>query len=169
MTTNSTPLCYHTGQSVRVGAYQLWAGGYYLSSACVEGIDLLVALGGQLPVEFGTVCSLPVLWMPLRDFGGVPRDWEAILRAEVIPRLADGKRLAVFCHAGHGRTGCLLASLVALLESVRDPIAAVRARYCPAAVETRAQAEAVFALLGRPLPRKYQQAFAPATGKVGQK
>lgn len=169
MTTNSTPLCYHTGQLVEVGAYQLIAGGYYLSPTYVESADLLVALGGQLPVEFGTVCSVPVLWMPLRDFGGVPPDWETILRAEVIPRLVEGRRLAMFCHAGHGRTGCLLASLVALLENVRDPIATVRGRYCPAAVETRAQAEAVFALRGKPLPKKYQQEFPTVDRKVVRK
>jgi protein-tyrosine phosphatase len=62
--------------------------------------------------------------------------------------------------AGHGRTGTFLASLIALLEddhTTPDPIAAVRERHCEQAVESVAQGEAIFALRGQPLPRKYRR------------
>jgi protein-tyrosine phosphatase len=121
-------------------------------------VDLLVSLGEKLPVEPGEICPLPVLWLPLQDFGGVPSNWEGLLKQKIIPKLADGQQLVFFCHAGHGRTGTALASLIALLEDetqTPDPIRALRDRYCQEAVETARQQQAVFALRGQPLPVTY--------------
>jgi hypothetical protein len=40
-----------------------------------------------------------------------------------------------------------------------DPLAAVRERYCPRAVETSEQGTAIFALRGQPLPAQYHGTF----------
>jgi protein-tyrosine phosphatase len=112
-------------------------------------MDVLVTLGGFLPLCQDTPGPKIILWYPLQDFGGAPEDWRQYLETEVIPLLRTGKKLAVFCYAGHGRTGMLLASLIALLEDqmeTPDPIAALRERYCHEAVETTAQEAAVYAL-----------------------
>jgi hypothetical protein len=78
----------------------------------------------------------------------------------VIPLLAESKKLLGFCMASQGRTGTWLASLVAILEpDTADPIAAIRQRHCQHAVETLAQAKAIFALRGEELPAKYRRQF----------
>jgi protein-tyrosine phosphatase len=48
----------------------------------------------------------------------------------------------IFCLGSHGRTGTVIAGLIAMLEpEVDDPIEAVRKRHCGKSVETREQAE----------------------------
>jgi hypothetical protein len=69
----------------------------------------------------------------------------------------------IFCDGGHGRTGTVLASLIALMESsakTPDPIAAVRARYCDQAVETLDQARAIYRLRGEDLPLRWARHYA---------
>jgi len=89
-----------------------------------------------------------------------PEGFEGFLREQVIPALEAGRRLLAYCIGSHGRTGSFLASLIAILEpSTADPIVAVRARHCHKSVETRQQAEAIFALRGEVLPACYGQEF----------
>ena len=120
---------------------------------------LIPLTDGRMPFEFGV--RYEVLAGCLVDYGGVPEYWEEFLEV-VIDELKKGKRILAFCVGSHGRTGCFLGSLIALLESegeTPDPIAAVRERHCDHAVETKAQAEAIFALRERPLPEKYVKEF----------
>ena len=155
----------HCGDPVRVGPYTVLAGGTRdLISADLEKADVLVPLTGSVPFGFGR--RYEVLAAPMQDFGGVPIGWQEFLEGEILPELASGRRLLVFCMGSHGRTGTFLASLIALLESAEetpDPIAAVRERHCDEAVETLKQAEAIFAIRGEPLPAQYKKEFAPRT------
>jgi len=99
----------------------------------------------------------------MQDLGGVPIDWQDRVKA-VLGRIMRGASAHIFCDGGKGRTGTMLASLVALAESHRstpDPIAAVRERYFHGAVETIEQAEAIFALRGQPVPEKYVMQLLP--------
>lgn len=158
----------HRGGAVRVGLFTVLAGGTNdLQPEDLRKADILIPLTDKLPrTSLGQ--PLPIIAAPLRDYGGVPDGWERFLRTVVIPLLADGKRVLAYCMGSHGRTGTFLASLIALLESERetpDPIAAVRQRHCCRAVESLAQAEAIFNLRGQPLPEKYRQEFfRPARG-----
>ena len=148
--------CDHRGEPVSVGPYTVWAGSYRLDPEVVAESDLLVMLGERLPWPMGQVNPVPIMSLQLPDFGGVTADWDKILVSSVIPQLEADKRLTFFCLGGHGRTGTALASLVALLEpQTADPIAAVRKRYCPGAVETPAQAAGIFDLRGETPPWKY--------------
>lgn len=52
-----------------------------------------------------------------------------------------GKKVHVGCIGGHGRTGMLLAALVAYRKVDDDPIAYVRKHYCKKAVESQAQVD----------------------------
>jgi hypothetical protein len=93
----------------------------------------------------------------LTDFGGLPGDWGNFLERRIIPRLREGRSLESFCIGSHGRSGSILASLIALLEpDVEDPIAAARERHCRKCVETPMQAEGIFALRGLPVPEQYR-------------
>jgi protein-tyrosine phosphatase len=98
----------------------------------------------------------------MKDYNGVPPLWREFLQSVIDNELKRGKKILAFCVGSHGRTGTFLASLIALLESSEeapDPIAAVRERHCRKAVETGDQAEAIFALRGMEVPRKYQIEF----------
>lgn len=152
----------HRGEPVVVGPYTIYLTGtmYGIDAQVLSVADLIVPLTEHVPSlpytpdqEVLTCCHLP-------DFGGVPDNWGEILKTQIIPQLEAGRRILAFCAGSHGRTGTFLASLIALLEpTTRDPIAAARKRHCEQAVETRAQAQGIFALRGKPLPKKYQNAF----------
>jgi len=170
----------YRGDAVMVGPYQVYAGGIdYLHSEDLNQVDVLVPLFGADEFPFGTTYTVTSEQQPSRitalqrgrsysmlvgrlpNEGGVPDDWEWFLKQKVIPMLQDEKKLLAFCMFGQGQTGTWLASLVAILEpQTADPIAAIRERYCPSAVETLAQAKAIFALRGEPVPLKYEQEFA---------
>lgn len=153
--------CEHRGNPVQVGPYTIYAGGTRdLREGDLTGYDLVIPLAaGSVPLARR---ERAVVWSyELRDYGGVPPDWAEFLQ-EVVIELRKGRRIIAFCMGSHGRTGTFLASLVALLEpGCEDPIAAARVRHCRKAVETRAQAEAVFALRGTPLPAGYAEEFKP--------
>lgn len=143
-------------KALAVGPYTIHgAGGMYLKPDDLKPFDLLVPLTQYQAFGFGQ--RYQVFACPLVDFGGVPREFRWALD-EIIKELKAGKRILVYCDGGMGRTGTVLASLVAILESetaTPDPIKAVRERYCPVAVETIAQAQAVFAQRGKQLPEDH--------------
>ncbi len=167
----------HIGQPVRVDKYQVLLGGtQHLTAEHLDDADVLLALT-ESKLEFGRWYHKPkgrggsyiempplevsveynILAAPLTDFGGVPDNWGEFLKAEVIPLVKSGRKVLAFCQGSHGRTGTLLASLIALMEpKCKDPIAAARFRHCPQCVETVTQATAVFALRGLPLPHQWR-------------
>ena len=151
----------HRGEPVLVGRYTVLAGGTRdLTDEDLRKADVIVPLAGNAPFALGR--AYKVIGAPMRDFGGVPTGWRGFLEEIIVPELESGHRLLVFCVGSHGRTGTFLASLIALLESKEetpDPIAAVRARHCNKAVETLAQAEAIFAIRGELLPKIYENEF----------
>lgn len=181
----------HRGRQVQVGPYYLYLGGtQYLQAEDLAQVDILLPLT-ETELEFGSWYtfqpvqgeeSFPggpkqmeigheycILAAPLKDFGGVPEGWEKFLKEQLIPLLAQGCRVLAFCIGSHGRTGTLLACLISLLEpEVADPIAEARRRHCQHAVETRPQAEAVFALRGQPLPETYQSLRPAWTAPVAR-
>ncbi len=162
------PPCSHRGELVKVGGFTIFAGGtMYLLPEDLRKADILIPLTSTgVPWEFGG--KYQVLAAPLVDYGGVPNEWREFL-AFVARSLARREKFLAFCQGSHGRTGCFLGSLIAMLESpteTPDPIAAVRERHCIHAVETLAQAEAIFALRGQVVPDLYRREFAPKT-KVG--
>lgn len=150
----------HRGAPVRVGEFQIFLGGTaYLSPYDLRGYDMVIPFVEEekLPVWLESVASpKKVRRYPIPDFSAPPADWPDFVN-EVAQSLKQGQKVMGFCVGGHGRTGTFLASLIAVLEpDVRDPIAEARSRYCGHAVEISEQAGAVFALKGKPLPKKYR-------------
>lgn len=122
----------------------------------LEGYDIVVPFMEVVPVKVVETVTGKIWHYPIPDLSGVPDDWTEFL-ANVVSELKAGKRIIGFCMVGHGRTGTFLASLIALLEpDIEDPIAEARRRYCEHAVETQAQASAVFVLKGQSLPVEYE-------------
>ena len=146
----------HRGDLVKVGDCQLFLGGaMYRPFLNLECYDIVISFLEVVPARVINAVTREFRHYPIPDFGGVPDDWTEFL-AEVVRELKAGRKVIGFCMGGHGRTGTFLASLIALLEpEIEDPITEARIRYCEHAVEMRAQAEAVFALKGQPLPVEY--------------
>jgi hypothetical protein len=73
--------------------------------------------------------------------GGVPTNPEEFghLIDWLEARLRLGRRVHIGCIGGHGRTGMVIAALVAKLLGEKDAIAWTRKHYCTKAVETNAQ------------------------------
>lgn len=151
----------HRKEEVAVGPYKIWvAGAPFLKDGDLDDFDLIVPLAKEeLPMTFGK--EYRILCAHLYgsfEEGELAKLWPRFVRY-VIMELSFGKKILAFCFRGHGRTGLLLASLVALLESKEetpDPIAAIRGRYCKKAVECRFEAELIFSLRGEEPPERYK-------------
>ena len=141
----------HRGDPVQVGSYEVLAGGlmHFSHGEDLPAADLVVLLTeGTYGVEkWYRERGTKVIHYPVVDYA-VPQEesWIELLQ-EIIQELRGGSRVQIFCGGGHGRTGMVLSSLVALLEpEVEDPVQTVRERYCPQAVETAEQAAFVRSL-----------------------
>ncbi len=160
---NGTPWCeqMHKNEEVQVGPYKIWAGGAaFFRDGDLEDFDLIIPLAKEeLPMLFGKQYQVLCAYIEGKfQEGELAKIWSDFVR-RVIFELSLKKKISIFCFRGHGRTGLLLASLVALLESKEetpDPIAAVRERYCKRAVECRYQARLIFALRGEEPPEQYK-------------
>ncbi|MCA9367694.1 hypothetical protein KC887_05560 [Candidatus Kaiserbacteria bacterium] len=154
----------HRGNKVKIGGFDLFAAGaMVLQQSDIERIapDVVVDLAAHKRFNHNLHFSnrTLVITKHLQDFGGVSADWSEFVE-NIAGHLRAGQKVLCFCRGGHGRTGCLLSSLTALLEpDVEDPIAAVRQRYCSHAVETVAQADAVFRLRQLPTPEQYRRSL----------
>ena len=156
-TYTSSKGCKHIGDvAVKVGDLEIFLGADRdLKPKDFDNFDLVVPLCGQLGAGFGR--HFEVLSLYLQDYGGVPDTWGAALQY-LIDRLREGKKTLAYCVGGHGRTGTLLASLIALLEpEVEDPVAEARTRHCSHAVESEGQIKGIFKLKGiETVPEKYK-------------
>ncbi|HEY9789176.1 MAG TPA: hypothetical protein V6D22_02175 [Candidatus Obscuribacterales bacterium] len=151
--------CPHPLTQVKVGSHVVFVGAaadLTTKDIAAARITLYVPLSHELVRVPPEVMIRPA---PLPDFGGVPDNWRQIVD-ELVGEVERGTRLMFHCIAGHGRTGTMLASLIAVMEpDTADPIAVVRKRYCSHAVETTAQARAIFALRNEQLPPSYRGKF----------
>lgn len=70
----------------------------------------------------------------------------------IISTLAQGKKVHVGCIGGHGRTGLVIAAVVAKLGIDHDAIGWTRENYCKNAIETKAQENFVVVHFGAKMP-----------------
>ncbi len=83
-----------------------------------------------------------ILYYPIADGGVLPDDVLDALVSAIVCRIRAGKRVAVFCLGGHGRTGYVAACALFLL-GVAEPMPFLWKRYSASAVETEIQVAAV--------------------------
>lgn len=143
----------HNGEPVQIGPYKVTAGGIHLSEAVLARTDVLMTLCDQFPTNLG---SRPVIsrHFAIEDFGVSPF-LDEYLKTYILRDLAKGRRVTIHCKGGFGRAGMVLGGLIALLEPhIDDPVAEVRKRYCPGAIETALQEEWVGLLRERVLAER---------------
>lgn len=80
-----------------------------------------------------------ILYYPIPDFGILPRDVLEKLVTDVAERIVAGKRVAIFCSGGRGRTGYVAACVLFRLGRTDDPVTFLRQNYSLGAVETDGQ------------------------------
>lgn len=134
---------------------------------CYESHPVLELLGGKI---VGGACSSPLVtdshihigldhsmaltarrfpWSPGTEFLYPITDMQAPNHPESFAKLVDwiigelktGKKIHIGCIGGHGRTGTVLAAVVAKGLGIADAITWVRERYCVKAVESKAQVD----------------------------
>lgn len=83
-----------------------------------------------------------ILYYPITDREVLPDDVLDALVAAVVTRVRAGKRIALFCLSGHGRTGYVAACALYRL-GVAEPMSFLWRNYSASAVETDVQMAAV--------------------------
>ena len=83
-----------------------------------------------------------IVYYPVTDYGILPDDVLDRLVDELLAKLQAGKKIALFCIGGHGRTG-YVASCVLHMLGTKRPISFLRDQYSEKAVETLEQEHAV--------------------------
>ena len=81
-------------------------------------------------------------------------------------KLEQGKKIHVGCMGGHGRTGTVLAALVAQITDSKDAIEWVRKNYCKKAVESHSQVQFLVKHYGVNSVTGYKEGSAH-TGRAG--
>lgn len=108
--------------------------------------DVLVPLDSLSGYIWETGFRGEILYYPIRDMDVLPDDVITRLVRDVIARLDAGKRTAIFCAGGHGRTGYAAACVLAAC-GIREPVIWLREHYCGFAVENDRQEKAIRAFI----------------------
>ena len=147
---------------IMIGGFPVWLGkGYEIKQEVLLQADFICPLNGDLPRKGKFGHWMMILGCELPDRGGVPPNWKQFIEY-VAKLIRSGKKCVAYCTGSHGRTGTFAASLIAVMEpETADPIAAVRERHCEKAVESLAQAKAIFELRDQELPEDYAEEFKP--------
>jgi protein-tyrosine phosphatase len=155
----------HVGaEPIQVGPYQVYATGMqYLWRGLVDvsQFDILMPLEHTFSDYYIEESGQEVWWEAAIADYQPPGPHFVDLMQRLVDALKAGKKVLIFCTASHGRTGTVLAGLIALLEpETEDPIAAVRERHCEMSVETPDQAAWVRALRKQALDAQVSAALA---------
>lgn len=139
--------CQHP-RAIKIGEYFISAS-TKIESERLPYPDLAINLTGDIHLSpvwsnssrikpWGLYPEICVKWP---DFGIIDTNILRWLVQRVCRASRKGKRVMIFCNHGHGRTGTLLACLMAKLEGLdgETAIMEVRRRYCRMAVENKAQ------------------------------
>lgn len=155
-----TPRCHETHPPIQVGTGTL-LGGNCRDHKRHKGVDLYVALDGSMAhPHFDAAKPMPqCVHYPITNMS-VPNNPDKFHQLVITIRsyLAKGKTVHVGCIGGHGRTGLVLAAVIAVdYEKVGpdcDAIGWLRANYCKKAVESNAQEGFLATHYGCKLPPK---------------
>lgn len=149
------PSCYSTHKELTLG------GGVFLGASCNnprEGFDVYIGLSEimyshrqSFPWRVNPVVRVH---FPIKD-GRIPEDTKdfKLMVTWVCKQLQEGKRVHAGCVGGHGRTGLLLAAVVATLGE-KNAIQWVRKHHCTKAVESTEQVDL--------LMQDYGASYAPS-------
>lgn len=106
----------------RPGLYQKLH--YDLTLLKEKGITVIV----NLEEYFWDYPSYEVLHLPVEDFQPPkPEDFENYIEF-ISPKIAEGKKVLVHCHAGMGRTNLMIAAYIVNTEMIKPDIALERVK-----------------------------------------
>lgn len=147
--------------------HNLYLGSYRESMQMPKmGVDVLVPLYDLDSSIWETGFRGEILYFPIADYGILPRDVLDVVVCKIMARLADNKKVGIFCMAGHGRTGYIAACVLGKL-GIDDPVQYIRDKYCTEAIESNKQVEAIAAYLDKPALIKRYPCYAHAYGYGG--
>lgn len=167
-------MCTHVYSPVSVGKHIVYAtGSRYVRSDWYVPMDLSIYLDvnswgpirGAKPLPYEKALSkMPVGWdndgqfifIRWEDFKTIGQDRLNRIVSTALRALDKGLSVEVGCIGAHGRTGSVLAALVARAEGLgtQEAIEEVRSRYCSLAVETVEQEKMLYEFCGEPIPPK---------------
>ena len=160
--------CHHWRTKVAVGSWQVACSGLL---ACPPGDvaswESPPAAGFYLdPAWRDVLADVPwsARFVEWPDRGVIRTQELGLLVGTIAHEMADGRTVEIACVGGHGRTGTLLATLIARLEGLdaASALRIVRERYCTAAIETLGQIALLYRALGEEPPPL--DAFASRNG-----
>lgn len=127
-----------------------------MDATILDKVDVLIPLDSVGGTIWDYGFRGEILYIPITDFGTLPKAIEREKVTQVVRLIRQGRKVAIFCLGGHGRTG-YFASLVLSELGVKDPIELMRRLYCKHAVETNEQLEAIAKFSGnKELLSKYR-------------
>lgn len=113
-----------------------------------NNIDVLVPLDSLDAKIWDFGYDKEILYIPVDDYGTLPKETELVMIGKILTLLKEGRKIAIFCLGGHGRTGYIVGCILAEL-GVADPIKKMWDEYCNNAVESGGQLEAISEYLPR--------------------
>lgn len=130
-----------------MGVYEVYPG---LILGGINDLDAMVRMRTDILVPLDRLSARvwelgfrgEILYCPIRDYSFLPDDVLERLVDQIVERHVQGKRVAIFCLGGHGRTGYVAACVLFRL-GIQQPIEYLRNRYNPSYIETREQEAAI--------------------------
>ncbi len=137
----SGPRCYESHKPLPLkDGMEIYGGS--CSSPIVTDADVYVGLDSGMKLTSRSWPWTPgtEIYYPIQDMTA-PSDPASFKKLVdfICEQLKAGLKVHVGCIGGHGRTGTLLAAVVAVLMGEKDAIQYVRKHYCSKAVETGSQ------------------------------
>lgn len=151
------PRCHETHPDLALGGGTLIGGNCHHHERHKD-VDLYVALDGVMAHPLFDPGKTPArcIYYPITNMSVPQRpDKFKALIDMLVAALAAGDRIHVGCIGGHGRTGMVVAAVVARLGIAgpeNDAIGWTREHYCQKAVETKAQEGFLAVHFGAKLP-----------------
>jgi protein-tyrosine phosphatase len=138
-----TKRCYETHPALKIGEHFVFGGS--CSSPVVEDADIYIGLDysmkdheQRLPWVEGHAIHYRITDM---QAPANPAEFKQLIEW-LAGRIESGDKAHIGCIGGHGRTGTVLAALVAVMQpDIADAIKYVRDNYCKKAVEANVQIE----------------------------
>lgn len=141
MNTTTYKRCYHTHPALPLKDGLVIYGGS-CSDPAVKDADIYVGFDYSMPAHTMAFPWNPGVWFnfPITDMKAPsnPEEFSKFIDWLIV-QLSANKKVHIGCIGGHGRTGTVLAALVARFLGVADAITYVRDNYCQKAVESQVQ------------------------------
>jgi len=132
--------CFHTHPALKIGEHYVFGGS--CSTPVHDDCDIYIGLDWTMAEHEKRLPWVEGHSIHYKITDGQapknPDEFKALI-TWLAARIEKGDKVHIGCIGGHGRTGLVLAALVAQMTSEKDPITYVRENYCEKAVESTTQ------------------------------